>query len=253
LSSLLPRSKKTGKTKATTLQSLHGEADSDFGDETALTAEEAAEKAQRKKSLRFYTSQIAQKSNKRGAASRDAGGDMDLPHKERLKDRQARLMREAEKRGKQDASLNEQLGVDDSGDDAEDMRVAREIRGDDLEDEDGYYDMIAAQTKQKKVDKKARAYAYAEAAKQGGEVYTQEEVGPDGKRAITYAIAKNKGLAPKRKKEVRNPRVKKRKKFDEKMKKLGSIRQLYKGGEGRGGYGGELTGIKKNLVKSVKL
>ena len=253
LSSLLPSSKKTAKTKATPVHSLHGEADSDFGDEIALTAEEAAEKAQRKKSLRFYTSQIAQKSNKRGAASRDAGGDMDLPHKERLKDRQARLMREAEKRGKQDASLNEQLGVDDSGDDAEDMKVAREIRGDDLEDEDGYYDMIAAQTKQKKVDKKARAYAHAEAAKQGREVYPQEEVGPDGKRAITYAIAKNKGLAPRRKKEVRNPRVKKRKKFDEKMKKLGSIRQVYKGGEGRGGYGGELTGIKKNLVKSVKL
>jgi U3 small nucleolar RNA-associated protein 3 len=253
LSSLLPSSKKTAKTKATPVHSLHGEADSDFGDETALTAEEAAEKAQRKKSLRFYTSQIAQKSNKRGAASRDAGGDMDLPHKERLKDRQARLMREAEKRGKQDASLNERLGVDDSGDDVEDMKVAREIRGDDLEDEDGYYDMIAAQTKQKKADKKARAYAHAEAAKQGGEVYAQEEVGPDGKRAITYAIAKNKGLAPRRKKEVRNPRVKKRKQFEEKMKKLGSIRQLYKGGEGRGGYGGELTGIKKNLVKSVKL
>jgi U3 small nucleolar RNA-associated protein 3 len=253
LSSLLPSSKKTTKTKATPVHSLHGEADSDFGDETALTAEEAAEKAQRKKSLRFYTSQIAQKSNKRGAASRDAGGDMDLPHKERLKDRQARLMREAEKRGKQDASLNEQLGVDESGDDTEDMKVAREIRGDDLEDEDGYYDMIAAQTKQKKADKKARAYAHAEAAKQGGEVYAQEEVGPDGKRAITYAIAKNKGLAPRRKKEVRNPRVKKRKKFEEKMKKLGSIRQVYKGGEGRGGYAGELTGIKKNLVKSVKL
>jgi U3 small nucleolar RNA-associated protein 3 len=253
LSSLLPSGKKAAKTNATPVHSLHGGADSDFGDETALTAEEAAEKAQRKKSLRFYTSQIAQKSNKRGAASRDAGGDMDLPHKERLKDRQARLIREAEKRGKQDASLNEQLGVDDSGDDAEDMKVAREIRGDDLGDEDGYYDMIAAQTKQKKVDKEARAYAYAEAAKQGGEVHAQEEVGPDGKRAITYAIAKNKGLAPRRKKEVRNPRVKKRKKFDEKMKKLGSIRQVYKGGEGRGGYGGELTGIKKNLVKSIKL
>ena len=35
------------------------EDDSDFGDEEALTAQEAAEKAHRKKSLRFYTSQIA--------------------------------------------------------------------------------------------------------------------------------------------------------------------------------------------------
>jgi U3 small nucleolar RNA-associated protein 3 len=253
LSSLLPSNKKTTRAKTTPVQPLNGEADSDFGDETALTAQEAAEKAQRKKSLRFYTSQIVQKSNKRGAASRDAGGDADLPHKERIKDRQARLMREAEKRGQQDANLSEQLGADDSEDDAEVMKLAKEIRGDDLEDEDGYYDMIAAQTKQKKADKQARVDAYAEAAKQGGQVYTQEEVGPDGKRAITYAIAKNKGLAPRRKKEVRNPRVKKRKKYDEKMKKLSSIRQVFKGGEGRGGYGGELTGIKKNLVKSVKL
>jgi len=37
------------------------------------------------------------------------------------------------------------------------------------------------------------------------------------------------------------------------MKKLGSVRQVYKGGEGRGGYGGELTGIKTNVVKSIKL
>lgn len=51
---------------------------------------------------------------------------------------------------------------------------------------------------------------------------------------------------------MRNPRVKKRKKFEEKKKKLGSIRQVYRGGEGKG-YGGELTGIKTNLVRSVKL
>ena len=78
-------------------------------------------------------------------------------------------------------------------------------------------------------------------------------MGPDGKRAITYAIEKNKGLTPHRKKDVRNPRVKKRKKFEEKKKKLGSVRAVYKGGEGRGGYGGEMTGIKKGLVKSTKL
>ena len=74
-----------------------------------------------------------------------------------------------------------------------------------------------------------------------------------GKRKITYAIEKNKGLTPHRKKDVRNPRVKKRKKFDEKKKKLGSIKPVYKGGEARGGYGGELTGIKSNLVRSTKL
>lgn len=34
------------------------------------------------------------------------------------------------------------------------------------------------------------------------------------KRAITYEMAKNKGLTPKRRKELRNPRVKNRKKYE---------------------------------------
>ncbi|GAB1212639.1 hypothetical protein ATERTT37_001783 [Aspergillus terreus] len=223
--------------------------DSDFGDEDALTAKEAEEKAKQKRSLRFYTSQMAQKANKRSAAGRDAGGDADLPYRERLKDRQARLNAEAEKRGRQQPKGSEVLGGDS---DDEDHRVANELRGGESDDDD-YYDMVAARSKQKKDEKKARAEAYAAAAREGGHVEVQEEIGPDGKRAITYQIEKNKGLAPKRNKDSRNPRVKKRKRFEEKKKKLGSIRQIYKGGEGPGGYGGELTGIKKNVVKSVKL
>lgn len=226
--------------------------DSDFGDEDALTAREAEEKAKQKRSLRFYTSQLAQKANKRYAAGRDAGGDADIPYRERLKDRQARLNAEAEKRGRQRPDIGEELGGDSDDDD---RRVANELRNGNHSgtDDDEYYDMVAARTKQRKDGKKARAEAYAAAAREGGHVEVQEEIGPDGKRAITYQIEKNKGLTPKRSKDARNPRVKKRKKYDEKKKKLGSIRQMYKGGEGRGGYGGELTGIKKNLVKGVKL
>ncbi|KAI9924801.1 hypothetical protein MW887_006657 [Aspergillus wentii] len=240
------------KRKAQKTKAVPKDDDSDFGDEDALTAKEAEEKAKQKRSLRFYTSQIAQKANKRSAAGRDAGGDADLPYRERLKDRQARLNAEAEKRGKQKPGKSEELGGDS---DDEDYRVADQLRGGDKSgtDDDEYYDMVAARSKQRKDDKKARADAYAAAAREGGHVEVQEEVGPDGKRAITYQIEKNKGLAPKRSKDSRNPRVKKRKRFEEKKKKLGSVRQLYKGGEGKGGYGGELTGIKKNLVKSVKL
>ncbi|OCT44267.1 Something about silencing protein 10 [Cladophialophora carrionii] len=220
------------------------EAESDFGDEAPLTHEEAEEKARRKKSLRFYTSQIVQKANKRGAASRQAGGDDDVPYKERIRDKQERLMREAEQRARSNANKDEALGTDDEGSD----------RGHEIDDEaNEYYDMLVSNSKQKKAGKQARAEAYAEAARHGAQVYEQEQVGPDGKRKITYAIEKNKGLQPKRKKDVRNPRVKKRKKFDEKMKKLSSMRPVYKGGEGRGGYGGEATGIKTNVVKSVKL
>ena len=241
------KKRKTQKTKA----SAKNAEDSDFGDEDALTAKEAEEKAKQKRSLRFYTSQIAQKANKRNAAGRDAGGDTDIPYRERLKDRQERLNAEAERRGKQQPAKGEQLGGES---DEEDYKMADKIRGDESgSDDDDYYDMVAARSKQRKDKKKTRAEAHAEAARQGGQVAVQEEIGPDGKRAITYQIEKNKGLAPKRNKDARNPRVKKRKRFEDKKKKLGSIRQQYKGGEGRGGYGGELTGIKKNLVKSVKL
>lgn len=215
---------------------------SELGDEQPLTAEDYAEKARKRKSLRFYTSQIASKANKRGHASREAGGDDDLPYKERNRDRHERLLKEAEARGRAKPE-----GADDFGDDGyEETRAVQDQN-------DEYYDTLLNANSRKKADKLARAEAYQRAAAEGATVYEEETVGADGKRAITYAIAKNKGLAPKRNKDVRNPRVKKRKKYDEKMKKLGSVRQVYKGGEGRGGYGGELTGIKTNVVKSIKL
>lgn len=239
---------KTGSKVAKAQRNNGNDDESDLGEEAGLTAREAADKAKKKKSLRFYTSQIAQKANKRGAAGRNAGGDDDIPFRERLRDRQARLNAEAEKRGKRPADISAELGGDS---DEDDDRQAREIRAD--ADDDDYYDMIAARTARKKQDKSALAEAQRQAALQGGQLVQEESVGVDGKRKISYAIEKNKGLTPHRKKDVRNPRVKKRKKYDEKKKKLASIKPVYKGGEGRGGYGGELTGIKKGLVKSTKL
>ncbi|KAL8717965.1 MAG: hypothetical protein Q9225_004856, partial [Loekoesia sp. 1 TL-2023] len=241
---------------ATTANAIGDGSGSDFGDPTSLTPHEAAQKAAQKKSLRFYTSQIAQKSNRRDAAGRDAGGDADIPYRERIKDRQARLNAEAEARGqKKDGGARVALEQNGDGSDSESeaadeqANLAKEVRND--EDED-YYNLVTSHSRNNKILKAA----HAQAAREGGVVRILNpdgEVGEDGKRGITYAIEKNKGLAPKRRKEVRNPRVKKRKKFEDKKKKLGSIRAVYKGGEGRGGYKGEMTGIKGGLVRSVKL
>ncbi|KAH9865570.1 hypothetical protein J1614_009155 [Plenodomus biglobosus] len=229
--------------------------DSDFGEETELTAHEAAEKAKKKKSLRFYTSQIAQKANKRDAAGKDGGGDADVPHRERLKDRQARLQAEAEKRGQhKESGPGVALGDDDgasSGDDA-----PSPPRPEDFEDEDGYYDMVAARSDKKKQTKLDRAAAYALAAKEGAQVVEEEVIGDDGRRMISYQISKNKGLTPHRKKSVRNPRVKKKEKYKEKQKKLKSMKPVFDSkaaAKGSASYGGELTGIKKGLVRSRKL
>ncbi|KAG5927042.1 hypothetical protein E4U42_002661 [Claviceps africana] len=240
----LPSGKSKGKPK--TVPKDQEDDHSDFGEEETLDARAAADKAARKKSLKFYTSQIAQKANKRTGAGRDAGGDMDLPHRERLRDRQARLVAEAAKRGKKDSKHGADLGDDSDGED--DAAAANAIRG----DEDEYYDMVAHKSKSKRDDKAARYAAYAAAGK-ADRVVENEEVGEDGKRKITYAIEKNKGLAPKRSKDVRNPRVKRRKQYEAKQKKLKSMKPVWQGGEPKGGYRGELSGINTGVIKSVKL
>jgi U3 small nucleolar RNA-associated protein 3 len=76
------------------------------------------------------------------------------------------------------------------------------------------------------------------------------------RKQITYAIEKNRGLTPHRKKTNRNPRVKKKLKYEAKKKQMKSMKPVFDAGKkARGGasYGGEMTGIKKGLVRSRKL
>ncbi|CAN2388171.1 5.8S rRNA [Pristimantis euphronides] len=78
-----------------------------------------------------------------------------------------------------------------------------------------------------------------------------EEMDPNAKRGITYQIAKNKGLTPKRKKIDRNPRVKHREKFRRaKIRRKGQVREVRKE-ETR--YSGEISGIRAGVKKGIKL
>lgn len=78
-----------------------------------------------------------------------------------------------------------------------------------------------------------------------------DDLAPDAKRAITYQIAKNKGLTPKRKKIDRNPRVKHREKFRRaKIRRKGQVREVRKEDKR---YSGELSGIRAGIKKSIKL
>ncbi|KAF6845483.1 sas10 utp3 family protein [Colletotrichum musicola] len=248
LDDLLKGSKKSKKAKKAAKSAGDDDDNSDFGEEDALDARTAADKAARKKSLRFYTSQIVQKANKRADAGRDAGGDVDIPYRERLRDRQARLNAEAERRGQKGSKFGADLG-DEGSDDDNDARTAAGVRDD---GDDEYYDMVAAKSQKKKAEK-ASLYEALAAARKADRVVEQEVVGEDGKRKITYAIDKNKGLTPKRKKENRNPRVKKRMKYEEKQKKLRSMKAVWKGGEPKGGYSGEASGITTGIVRARKL
>ena len=73
----------------------------------------------------------------------------------------------------------------------------------------------------------------------------------DEKRRVDRAILKNRGLAPRRDKGQRNPRVKQRSRYARAQKRLGSMRQVAQ--TPQSAYGGEATGIKSRLTKSVKL
>lgn len=78
---------------------------------------------------------------------------------------------------------------------------------------------------------------------------TEEQALEDqnAKRAITYQIAKNRGLTPRRKKIDRNPRVKHREKFRKaKIRRRGQVREVRRE-EQR--YTGELSGIRAGVKK----
>lgn len=213
---------------------------SDYGESTEISAADLADKQARKRNLRYYTSKIDQQSAK---VREKLTGDSDLPYKERRLERERRLNEEARRRGLDQG--HDVADNFDSGDD--DDSTAKQIR-DGFEDD--YYAMVASGSKHKKAERKEAHEAAVKAARDGKLAELQDEIGENGKRAINYQILKNKGLTPHRKKENRNARVKKRKKYDQAQKKLSSIRRVYK--QPTSAYGGEETGIKKNIVRSVK-
>ena len=73
----------------------------------------------------------------------------------------------------------------------------------------------------------------------------------DGPRAITRAVEKNRGLTPHRRRDIKNPRVKGRKKYEKaKVRRSG---QVVAPRERSTAYGGEATGVRARVSKSVRL
>ena len=73
----------------------------------------------------------------------------------------------------------------------------------------------------------------------------------DDRRGITYQIFKNQGLAPKRNKDQRNPRVKHRHKFEKaKVRRKGQVRAIRTETKR---YSGEISGINMRVKKGVKI
>jgi len=210
-----------------------------------------------KKSLRFHTAKIESAAGRRERGAKNAmGGDDDIPYKERKKQKEAREAKELQKKG-----LGE--GGDDLNDTEPDAVIGRaqskrkrmqeDDGGEDCsggeETANGYYSLVQKTSKERKEQKQAEYEAARSAQKD--ELMSIDT--SDGPRGLTSAILKNRGLTPHRSKSVRNPRVKKRMKFDKAKKKSSSQKAVYKGGIGDSGrYDGEKSGISK-VVKAVKL
>ena len=211
----------------------------DFADPNTLNEIEVEEKLEKRKSLRFYASQIESKITKR---REKYSGDTEV-FKERRNDRNERQIQQATKRGlphqHDDAAL----------DDKEPLIAQREQKESDNE----YYDFVAAKAAKKKSSGKEE-YENAKKAARAYLLGETDEVDESGKRLITRQIEKNKGLMPHRSKDVRNPRVKKRKKYEKKKIALKGRQHVYEAKDRRrSAYGGEESGISKNVVRGVKL
>lgn len=147
---------KSSKSKSTITpasSATFSEASADaYGDLTVLKPSDAADKFARKRSLRFHTSKIESASSRRkGARNQMIGGDDDIPYRERRRDREARLVKEAAKRGMEGG---EDLGMD-MAEDAEmgEVRGKKRARGDD--DGAEYYELVQQRSKEEKAKKKA--------------------------------------------------------------------------------------------------
>jgi U3 small nucleolar RNA-associated protein 3 len=119
----------------------------------------------------------------------------------------------------------------------------------DEDEDDGDADLLEEFARKKKEYVAKKKEHYAPQPRYGG---IEESLPESGKRGITYEIMKNRGLTPHRKKENRNPRVKKRHAYEKAIvRRKGQVREVIKGAAGS--YGGELTGIKAGISRSRKI
>ncbi|KAJ3408657.1 hypothetical protein HDV05_004788, partial [Chytridiales sp. JEL 0842] len=243
--------------------------DEDLGDEE-LTAIDLVDKARRKRDLKFHVTRIDQSIAKRSRI-RGGQGDEDLP----MRDKYGRLIlpKPTEPEPAHVESLSTQPdpsdvfgddfdfgegGLDDV--DLEGMglssgkkkRKMSENEDDDDDDEEGLrlYQSLSAPQKAKKSARKQMAEEYLSALTDKS-MHIENDLTSGSKRSTTWSMIANKGLTPHRKKEDRNPRVKKRLKYEKAKKKLKSVRAVAVDKSKVGAYGGEMTGIKTGLAKKT--
>jgi U3 small nucleolar RNA-associated protein 3 len=130
-----------------------------YGEATSLQHVDAVDKSTRKKSLRFHTSRIeSTRSRRQGTRNNAVGGDDDLPYRERIKGKEARLARETKVRGQGGEDLDNvepELVVA--------TRMENHTADSDGEGTDAYYELVKRKSKVRKETKQAE-YEASQAA-----------------------------------------------------------------------------------------
>jgi U3 small nucleolar RNA-associated protein 3 len=197
-----------------------------------------------------------------GVSSANVGGDADLPYKKKNSKIPEEIEPESANKEEEDYEEGLEKSMADIYGEISDHSSEEEGQEDanvefDEEDEDSlYYNTIKAQ-KQSKKNAREELYAQIHAPLQDSASLVrpdEQDLPLDTKRKATYHILKNRGLTPYRKKEIKNPRVKRRLKYEGALKKLSSVRRVAvdKSKVSTHKYAGEKTGIKSNLSRSTK-
>lgn len=228
-----------------------------YGEPVQMRATDAQEKAQRKRATLFHADGGGDPSQ--SLKQNKLEGDTDIPYRDRRRSREAVAAAKSNKLAKMKPQP-EGIELNETEWGESDWRDRNAVMGsgtstsasqEDGDDAAAYYDLISSNKRTKKaVEKEEHDRRRLEER-----IYDDDTVAPGEHRVIDRNIEKNKGLTPNRSKNIRNPRLKRRMKFDRANKRLSSTRAVYKGGQSalQGGYQGEKSGISTNLVKSRKL
>eukprot|EP00887_Chlorella_sp_A99_P005929 scaffold29.g5929.t1 len=167
-------------------------------------------------------------------------GDADLPSREPLHERRAKY---DAVRARQAAGGSDDKAPDELGGGGGRQRGGKRQREPGEEDE--FY-------REAKAAAAGRKAARREAYSRPEPLPPVEDPTAADARKITRDIEKNRGLTPHRRKDLKNPRKKHRVKFAQAtVRRRGQVQEARAGGGGR--YGGEQTGVKARISKSVKI
>eukprot|EP01104_Vermistella_antarctica_P002715 TRINITY_DN12937_c0_g1_i1.p1 TRINITY_DN12937_c0_g1~~TRINITY_DN12937_c0_g1_i1.p1 ORF type:complete len:715 (-),score=275.79 TRINITY_DN12937_c0_g1_i1:43-2151(-) len=192
----------------------------DFGDVGKLLEDGGNMPRPPKKSVSQHINDYETTSSRRAASA-----DTDLPYKE---NRHKSLVQQADEM----PSFEDQHHSDDDsgGEQVEVESYMKEVK----------------ENKRRRRDEAKEMRKKARFSKLGAEKVVDREEG--GRRHINRQIEKNRGLVPRRKKELRNSRVKHRNKYEAAKKKIGTQHRKQEGS-----YSGEASGLRTNVTKSISL